>query len=133
MLKDEFARLVTLFQEASAGKTVQLEEIFKESLQFFEHLKSQIATGSQEDRQMAMKMMSELYTQMITVSQRIAERSGMTEEQLMAYAENPANFSPLQWSSIQASKEKIAKAGKELVETVEHSLSPGERAAGGLG
>jgi len=121
MLKDEFDRLLTLFNEAAEGKTVNLEEVFKECLVFFEHIKEQITTGSAEDKQVALKMMGELYHQMIIVSKQISERSGMSEEQLMAYAENPANFSPAQWNSIQASREKIAKVGQDLAKTVENS------------
>lgn len=121
MLKDEYNRLITMFHDAAAGKNLNLEEVFKMSLEFFEHLKEQIAHGSVEDKQEAMKMMAELYSQMMAESKKIAERSGMTEEQLMNYAENPANFTKEQWNAIQASKERIASAGKGLAKTVEES------------
>ncbi|MBS0605019.1 MAG: hypothetical protein JSS60_08325 [Verrucomicrobia bacterium] len=121
MLKDEFNRLIALFHEAAEGKTIDLEEVFKQSLDFFGHLKEQILSGTPEDKQEAMRMMSELYNQMMVESKKITERSGMTEEQLVAYAENPANFSKEQWSSIQASKEKIVRAGRDLAKTVESS------------
>lgn len=60
-----------------------------------------------------------MYAQMIAESKRISERSGMTEEQLVAFAENPANFTADQWSSIQSSKEKIVDAGHDLAKTIE--------------
>jgi hypothetical protein len=119
MLKDEFNRLMKLFHEASEGKTPNLEEIFSQSLEFFEHLKEQIANGSPEDKKEALRMMSEMYAQMVSESKRISERSGMTEEQLAAFAENPANFSPEQWNAIQASKEKIMHAGHDLAKTID--------------
>jgi hypothetical protein len=121
MLKDEFQRLMTLFHEAAEGKTTNLEEVFKQSLQIFQHMKEQMAAGTQEDKTEAMKLMAEMYQQMNAESKRISEVSGLTEEQLVAFAENPANFTPEQWSSIQASKEQIVNAGQDLATTLERS------------
>lgn len=118
MLKDEFKRLMDLFHEAAEGKTVNLEEVFKQSLQLFEYMKQQIASGSQEDKVEAMKLMSEMYQRMIAESKRISETTGMTEEQLVSFAENPANFTPEQWKAIQLSKEQIVHAGEDLAATL---------------
>jgi hypothetical protein len=112
-----------LFREASEGKPIHLEEVFKQSLHFFAQMKEQIATGSEEDKAEAMKLMSEMYTQMMAASKRISEMSGMTEEQLAAFAENPANFTAEQWSSIQASRDQIARAGQDLAKTLEGGTS----------
>jgi hypothetical protein len=128
MLKDEYNRLIALFHEAAEGKTPNLEEIFSLSLAFFEHLKEQIAQGTPEDKKEAMRMMSELYSQMIAESKRISERSGMTEEQLVSFAENPSNFTSEQWNSIQASKEKIVQAGTDLAKSIEGLAKAGESA-----
>lgn len=119
MLQDEFKRLMTLFQEAADGKAINLEEVFAQSLAFFEHLKHQIATGSQEDKIEAMRLMSEMYQQMIATSRRICETTGMSEEQLVSFAENPDNFTPEQWRAIQASKDQIADSGKDLAKLLE--------------
>jgi hypothetical protein len=42
----------------------------------------------------------------------------MTEEQLARFAENPDNFSPEQWKSMQTVKEKLSKRGQELKEAI---------------
>ncbi len=122
MLKDEFKRVMQLFHEAAEGKKIDLEEVFAQSLLLFEHLKDQIAQGSQEDRMEAMRMMSEMYTQMIKETKKITETSGMTEEQLIAFADDPANYSVEQWNAIQASKERIRHAGKDLAASLEKSI-----------
>ena len=101
MLKDEFTHLMSLFHEAVEGKQVNLEEVFSRSLEFLAHLKDQIATGSTEEKIEAMKMMKEMFDQMNVDSKQISERSGLTEEQLLAFAENPANFAPEQWREMQ--------------------------------
>lgn len=123
MLEDEFRRLIRLFEEASAGKKVNLEEVFKESLAFFEHLKAEIAKGTPEDKQEAMRMMKELYQQMVAQTKKICETTGLSEEQLVAYAENPQNFTPDQWRAIQESKQKISRVSNELVQTIQSKES----------
>lgn len=125
MLKEEYHRLMSLFHEAAEGKIPNLEEVFTQSLEFFEHLKIQIVKGSQEEKQEALQMMSEMYAQMIAESKRICERSGMTEEQLLSFAENPINFSLDQWNAIQASREKIVKAGHDLARAIEDVVKAG--------
>ena len=129
MLQDEFKRLLGLFHDAAEGKNSNLDQIFREALVFFQHLKEQIAVGDAEDRKMVIQMMAELSKKMAEESKRIAQRTGMSEEQLMAFAENPTNFSKEQWASIQASKEQIAKAGKDLVQTVENTQKTGPSAS----
>lgn len=118
MLKDEFNRLSQLFHGAAEGKEVNLEEVFKESLQFFEHLKEQIATGTSEDKMQAIQMMTQMYQQMMAETKRITEKSGMSEEQLAAFAENPANFSKQQWDSLQASRQQIQDVGQDIAKVI---------------
>lgn len=124
MLKDEFQRLMKLFHEGAEGKPVNLEEVFRSSLEFFEHLKGQIEKGSPEEKKEAMLMMQEMYNQMILETKHISQRSGVSEEQLVAFAENPSNFTPEQWRSIQESKEKIAHAGHELAKVIQNLTKP---------
>jgi hypothetical protein len=114
MLKDEFQRLIKIFQDGAEGKPVNLAEVFSQSIEFFQHLKLQIEKGSPDEKKEAMQMMAELYNQMMAETQKITQRSGVSEEQLVAFAENPANFSPEQWKQIQESKQKITQAGQEL-------------------
>lgn len=124
MIKDEFNRLIKLFQDAAEGKVVNLEEVFARSLAFFEHLKEQIAQGSEEEKKEAIAMMAEMYAKVMEDTKKISERSGMSEEQLLAFAENPANFSPEQWQKIQESRDQIYKAGQNLAKTIQSQGAP---------
>lgn len=125
MLKDEFNRLMSMFNDAAEGKQVNLEEVFKQALQLFQQMKQQMVTGSTEEKIEAMKLMTELYGQMMVVTKKITEKSGLTEEQLAAFAENPANFTPQQWNTIQSSKEQINRAGEDLAKTLKKTPTPG--------
>ncbi|MBS0652330.1 MAG: hypothetical protein JSR39_02260 [Verrucomicrobia bacterium] len=124
MLKDEFNRLMNLFAQGAEGQAINLEEVFRQSLAFFEHLNVQLQKGSQEEKKEALMMMSEMYTQMMQETKKICEKTGMSEEQLTSYAENPSNFSPEQWSSIQEARKKMLSAGQNLAKSVS-AMDPG--------
>ncbi len=130
MLKEEFNRLMNLFAQGAEGQPINLEEIFKQSLAFFEHLNVQLEKGSQDEKKEALMMMSEMYTQMMQETKKICEKTGMTEEQLSTYAENPSNFSSEQWNSIQEAKEKMFSAGQNLAKSF-NAIDFGPRKTGG--
>lgn len=125
MIQDEFSRLIFMYQEASQGKMISVEDIFKRTLDFIEHLKEVLVTGDEEDKQAAVRMISELYNCMQELTQTLSRRSGMSEEQLLATAENRANYTPEQWKNIQESKQRMASAGQGLAEL----LKPEEEAS----
>lgn len=124
MLQEEFSRLIYLYQQASEGnKQVSLEELFRKSLKFVDHLKQQIKEGDAEDREAALKMMRELFSQMQKQTRIVCERAGMTEEEMTARSENPDNFTPEQWKNMQEAKDRLTKAGQELSRAI-HESSP---------
>ena len=115
MMREEFTRLLLMYEQAVEGKGSSVQEIFQQSLNFIELLKEQIKEGDEEDRQAAIRTMNELYQKMKDFAKTMSEKSGVTEEQFVEDAENPANYTPAQWKSVQESKNKIAKAGNELI------------------
>jgi len=124
MLKDDFKRLMDLFVQSAEGKQVDLQQVFSESLEFFEGLKDILATGSPEDKKEAITLMGEMYSKMMSEVKGICEKTGMTEEQLVSYAENPANFSSEQWNAIKSSKDQIMHVGKDLAKMLGDSNKP---------
>ncbi|MGB7129039.1 MAG: hypothetical protein WBD50_08145 [Candidatus Rhabdochlamydia sp.] len=127
-LKEECKQLSDLFHRAAEGQSIDLQQVFAQSLQFFERLKVELKEEDPQRRQEAMAMLMEIYQHMIKDTKLICETSGMTEEQLVSFAENPTNFSPEQWASIQESREKISHAGQDLAKALEQlSFPQGEK------
>ncbi len=118
MFREEFSRLIFMYQQAAEGRGGNVQEIFQKSLDFIELLKQMIITGDQEDKIAAARMMKELHEHMKDHIKIMCKKSGISEEQLIANAENPANFTPEQWKRIQESKEKLAQEGEELVKLI---------------
>ena len=127
-LKEECQQLSDLFRRAAEGQPIDLQQVFTQSLQFFERLKLELKEEDQQRREEAMAMLMEIYQHMVKDTKLICETSGMTEDQLVSFAENPANFSPEQWTSIKESREKIFRAGQDLAKALEQlSTSQGEK------
>ncbi len=124
MLREEFSRLIYLYQQAAEGKGASVQEVFQKSIEFIEDLKKQLKEGDEEDRKAALRMMNELYQHMRNHTKIMCEKAGMTEEQLMAKSENPKNFSPEMWNEMQESKNRLAKAGQDLVQLIQFRPEP---------
>jgi len=116
MLKDEYNRLIKLFKNAEHEKVANLDPIFTQAIELFERLKEQITHGTPEEQEEALHMLNDLHAQMILEAKRLTEKSGFSEEQLIAFSENPSNFSPEQWKTIQDSKNKIAEASQGIAQ-----------------
>ena len=114
-VKREFENLKMRFKkEVSRADNFDLPALFKDSLILFERLKNELTTCNPEERQNIISMLAELQQFISSETKKIAEKSGMTEDQLARFAENPDNFSPEQWKSMQTVKEQLSKRGAEL-------------------
>ena len=122
MLKDEFNQLMSLFHEGVEGKKVNLHLVFTKAMAFFEHFKEEFERASPEEKRELLDMMVKMNQEISRESKKILSSSGMTEEQLLAFAENPSNFSPEQWQEFQDSKSQIHQAGMQLVKEVQKAL-----------
>lgn len=119
LIQEEFSRLIYLYQQAAEGKNVTVQDVFQKSLEFIEHLKEVIRKGDEEDRKAAIRMMNELFEHMQNHTKILCEKTGVTEEELMAKSEDPANFTPEQWRMMQEDKAKLAQSGKQLAELLQ--------------
>ncbi len=124
MLQEEFSRLIFMYNQAAEGKGTTVQEIFQKSLEFIEHLKEVLIKGDEEDKKAALRMMKELYGHMQEHTKIMSQRSGLSEEKLIADSENPANFTPEQWRNMQESRMELAKAGEDLVKLLHTQEKP---------
>jgi hypothetical protein len=123
MFKDRFDNLMKIFH-SEEGKPLDVKALFSECLILFEELKEEMKDASPEERQDMMRLVGEMYKQILTETQKICQNSGMSEEQLIAFTENPSNFTSEQWGVIQDSRMKIHKAGQGLIKTIENKETP---------
>lgn len=111
MIKKEYERLLNLLEQ---GERVKLEEILQEAVVFFETLRKEFPTAEKEAREEMVQMMTTLHTRLREVAKTTAESSGMTEEELSAFAENPSNFSPEQWQLVQKTRRELYDSARKF-------------------
>ena len=115
MIKDEYKRLLALLEEGKNNpKNVKLEDILKEAVVFFEELRSSFPKAGKEDREEMMEMMTHLHAKLQEISEVTTKETGLSEEELAAYAENPSNFTPEQWQLVQETRGKLYNSARKF-------------------
>lgn len=117
MIKDKYHKLLKLIEKSV--EEISLEEILKEAVLFFEELRREFPKAGQEQRVEMIQMMNELHERLKKVSKRVADETGMTEDDLYALAENPSNFSPDQWELVQETKKKLYDSVRKFSSSLE--------------
>lgn len=124
MLEDRVQKLVSFFQNIEQGKKVNLNEVVKEYLLFFEELRERLQSATPEEKRQLFLIMNDIYAKMLAESQKLAQRSGLSEEQLLQLAENPNNFSQEQWELLQNTKKSLAETSRDITKTLVSSKKP---------
>ena len=106
-MQDEFDRIISFFDLSPEEKDARLGEVFEDSVEYFERFKHIMKEGTPDQQKKAMERVVVLKKKIEEETKRVCEKTGMTPEQLMEYAEDPKNFSPEQWSAISSTKKKL--------------------------
>lgn len=128
MFKDEYKKLLSMLEGSKDLKNFNLEEMLKECVQFFEVLRAAYPSALKEERQDMLHMMTTLHAKLQEMSKELTKASGLTEEELYAYSENPSNFSPEHWRLVQESRKNLYESAKKFTQAVEEQKklsSPG--------
>lgn len=114
MIKKEYERLLGLLEQSARKEGITLEEILRESVVFFEALRKEFPAATKEEREEMVQMMTTLHSKLQEISKTTAEASGMTEDELSAFAENPSNFTPEQWQLVQKTKKELYDSARKF-------------------
>ena len=106
-MEDEFERIMEFFNLPAEEKETRLQEVFEDSVEYFERFKYVMLNGTKEEKKEAVKKVMTLKKRIEEETKRVCEKTGMTPEQLAAYSNNPKNFSDDQWNAIEGAKKKL--------------------------
>lgn len=113
MLQDDFEELMKKFEGADPTK-MNLEEAMSEVHRFFSSLKQEILHASPEERESIFANLSQMYTRLSGLTQKMADKLGMTEEQLIKLSEDMRFFSPEQKELIEKTKKQMMADAQDL-------------------
>lgn len=128
MIKDKYQKLLHLIEKSI--EEASLEDILKEAVQFFEELRREFPKADQDQRIEMVQMMNHLQELLKKVSKKVADQTGLTEDDLYALAENPSNFSPDQWQLVQETKKKLYDSVRKFSGAMEEETKKSQPAEG---
>ena len=113
-MEDEFDRIMAFFSLSPEEKESRLQEVFEDSVEYFERFKHIMVNGTPEEKKKAVEKVMILKKRIEEETKRICEKTGMTEEQLAQYSSNPKNFTGEQWNAIEGAKKKLESGVGEI-------------------
>lgn len=117
-MEDEFDRIMEFFNLSPEEKEGRLQEVFEDSVEYFERFKYMMMNGTPEEKKEAVKKVMILKKKIEEETKRVCEKTGLSPEQLAAYSSDPKNFSPDQWNAIEGAKKKLEEGVGELKKQV---------------
>lgn len=113
-MEDEFDRIMEFFNLSAEEKEGRLQEVFEDSVEYFERFKYIMMNGTPEEKKEAVKKVMILKRKIEEETKRVCDKTGLTPQQLAAYSNDPKNFSPEQWNAIEGAKKKLDEGVSSL-------------------
>ncbi|MCP5492517.1 MAG: hypothetical protein H7A40_05690 [Chlamydiales bacterium] len=113
MAQDEFDRLMEFFKLTPKERADRFEEVFANSADFFEKLNYILKNGSPEERKKMIEELQQLQSVVQEETHKLVESTGLSEEELKSFAEDPSNFTPEHWEMIQNARHSIQTDASE--------------------
>ncbi|MES2345635.1 MAG: hypothetical protein V4494_06850 [Chlamydiota bacterium] len=113
-MKEEFNKLMNLLNQHQEGKKIDLDELLKASTIFFKHLQEAFLTADPSEKKDILNMVNEMYAAMAAHAKQISRASGLSQEDIAGYVQNPNNFTPEQWQLMQEARQQIVDSSKGI-------------------
>ncbi|MBP9842134.1 MAG: hypothetical protein KBC64_06910 [Simkaniaceae bacterium] len=113
-MSQEFEKIMSFFNMSPEKKAISLKEVFSESIGFFDHFKYVLENGSPAEKRAMFEQVAELKKKLQAETDKMREVTGLSEDELKAFALNQKNFSNEEWSVIQNAKTQLDGKAKEI-------------------
>lgn len=120
VMHEEFKKIMSFFSLDQEKKAEHLDEVFSNSIDFFEKFKHILESGTPEEKQQIMNEVMQLQEKLQQETEKMCHDTGLSESELRSFAQNRANFSEEEWASIQQAKGKLEKQAEALAEVLPH-------------
>lgn len=113
-MANEYEKILEFFNMSADEKSEHLGDVFEESIEFFDKFKHVMQFGTPEEKSKIIEQIKKLQTRLEDETKKVKEVTGLSDEELKAFAENKANFKDNDWDVIQKAKGKIDEQAKEI-------------------
>lgn len=118
-MADEFEKIMGFFDLSPEDKENRLQDIFDDSVEYFERFKHIMVNGTPEEKKKAIERVMVMKKRIEEETRRVCEKTGMSEEQIAQFSNNPKNFSTDQWESIENAKNRLEKGVNDIVKAAQ--------------
>ncbi|MDN3508422.1 MAG: hypothetical protein P0S93_00050 [Candidatus Neptunochlamydia sp.] len=129
-MEDEFDRIMEFFNLSAEEKERRLQQVFEDSVEYFERFKYVMMNGTSEEKQEGVKKVMILKRKIEEETKRVCDKTGLTPEQLAAYSNDPKNFSQEQWNAIEEAKKKLDEGVGSLKDATKEKKESGAASKG---
>ena len=120
---EEFDKLMSFFQLSAEERLSRFSEVLSSTVAFFETFREVMQKGSTDEKSDMLRKALELQKVMQSETEEMCDTTGITEEDLKAFALDPSNFSKEQWSEMQATQNELDKQVEAISDAVKFSPS----------
>lgn len=113
-MSDEFEKIMGFFDLNMKEKASHLEDVFEESIEFFEKFKYLLANGTPEEKRQIFAQINQLQARLQKESEDMQKVTGLSEQQLKEFSLNPGNFNEEEWEIISSAKKKLENQADEI-------------------
>lgn len=110
----EFDKIMEFFSLSPKERDAKLKDVFEDSIEFFERFRHTMTEGTPEEKERALEEISRLKDKVEAESSKIKEETGMSEEDLKQFVQDPKHFGSGQWEALQDAKDKISEGVEGL-------------------
>ncbi|MCH9614289.1 MAG: hypothetical protein SP1CHLAM54_17530 [Chlamydiia bacterium] len=113
-MSGEFEKIMGFFDLSMKEKATRLEDVFEESIEFFEKFKYLLENGSPEEKRQIFAQINKLQSRLQKESEDMQKVTGLNEQQLKEFSLNPDNFNEDEWGIISSAKKKLETQADEI-------------------
>lgn len=113
-LMKEFDKIMEFFSLSPKERDAKLKDVFEDSIEFFERFRHTMTQGTPEEKERALEEISRLKDKVEVESSKIKEATGMNDEDLKQFVQDPKHFGSGQWEALQDAKNKISEGVEGL-------------------
>lgn len=106
--------MADLQRSVDLNGNIDLALLLAEVVTLFDHLKTTLPKSNPQERDQIVEKMNHLHSFLVKESKRLSSQTGISEEQMLRFAENPDNFSKAQWSLLENIRGALGSRTEEI-------------------
>jgi thiamine kinase-like enzyme len=106
--------MADLQKSVDANGNIDLALLLAEVVTLFDHLKTTLPKSNPEERQEIVEKMMHLHNFLIKESKRLSDQTGISQDQMVRFAENPDNFTKDQWALLENVRNTLGSRTEEI-------------------